>query len=55
MLNKIFFNVLAIAIILFAVVWTFNHVNPWLAWVIFIGLTYYASTKIFKNNKKQNK
>jgi hypothetical protein len=55
MLNKIFFTVLFFAVGFFTTVWTFNHVNPWLAWAIFIGLTYYASTKIFKNNKKQNK
>ena len=55
MLNKIFFNVLFIAIALFAIAWTFNHVNPWLAWAILVGLLYYVSTKFFKNNKKENK
>lgn len=54
-INKIFIVILSVLIYLYVTVWTFNHVDAWVAIGIFILGIYIASKQIFKNNKKEEK
>lgn len=49
MINKIAGISLLVAIFLFVTIWTFNHINPWVAIGIFIVGIYIAAKNIFKN------
>lgn len=49
MINKIAGISLLVAVFLFATIWTFNHINPWVAIGIFIVGIYIATKNIFKN------
>jgi len=48
MLNKVFFGVVGVAVYLYATIWVFNHINPWISIAMFAGLIYLALHKISK-------
>lgn len=52
MINKIFFYALIVAIWVYASLWCFNHINPWVGIGMVILGMYISTKQIFKSNKK---
>ena len=52
MVNKISFLIIGILVYLYICIYTFNHINAWIGWLLIIIAIIYALNRIFKTTKK---
>lgn len=50
-MEKIFLYSIGSMVYLYGSFWVFNHVNPWIGWVLILAFIYFTITKISKHLK----